>query len=198
MADGALMLLLLFGSGGRKAWEPSGLKLKLEPLLTVCEYLKRRTDWVIEITPMLELQGKSEKRVPRDCKMMLKPKGMPDGFYGIQVQTSANSVQGTQYPYMYCVLLAQKGTGLVERVKPLLTPGTEEFGWFSNANDKKNPDRNKLRYRDAVAEAKVQKGVELVVVRQKTFGTGYHTDTDGQIEVLKTALDLMAKVCSSH
>ncbi|MEW6358576.1 MAG: hypothetical protein AB1696_19735 [Planctomycetota bacterium] len=193
-ADGLLLLLFIFGSGTRSVWEPPGLAIKLEPLLNVCRHLADHPDPAIEIKPMLELQGKGEKKVPRDCKLMLKLGGAPKEFIGIQVQTSLNSVQGTNYPYMYCVLLAKAGTGLTERAARLLKPTTEKLGWFANANDKKNPDLKKLRYRAEVAEPKKQNDVDIVVIRQVTLGTGYHTNEDDQIRVVKTSVDLAKKI----
>ncbi|NOZ20133.1 MAG: hypothetical protein GXP25_03490 [Planctomycetes bacterium] len=189
-ADGLLLLLFVFGSGSRKAWEPPGMKIKLEPLLNVCRRLGNLSGPTIEVKPMLELQGKGEEKVPCDCKLMLQPKGAPEEFLGIQVQTSLNSVQGTNYPYMYCVLLAKTGSGLTDRVAPLLKPNTEELGWFANANDKKNPDLKKLRYRGEVAEPSKQKDVELVVIRQVTLGTGYHTEPSSQIRIVQNAIHL--------
>lgn len=194
MADGFLMFFLLFVTGRRVAWEPDGLRIKLQPLLHVCEYLRTQRQPEIEIVPMLELQGKGDKLVPRDCKLMLKLKRAPAEFLGIQAQTSLNDVQGTKYPYLYCVLLAKPGARLVDRVRPFLTDATERLGFFANANDKANPDLRKKRYGRAVAECDIKKDVELVVIRQVTLGTGYHTNPAGQIYVVRTAIDLARNV----
>jgi len=198
LSDGGLALFLLFVTGRRHAWEPDGLKLKLDPLINACTYLAKRKDIRFKVTPMLEMSGKGKKQLPRDCKMMVKLSDAPDDFMGIQVQTSLNSVQGTNYPYMYCVLLAKPGSGLIDRVSPFLKDGNEQFGFFSDANDKKNPDRHKQRFHDAVIETESEKDVELVVVRQKTFGKGYHTDDDGQLRVVQTALELARRVYGLH
>jgi len=193
-ADGGVMLLLLYITGLRYAWEPPGLRIKLEPLLNVCGHFDSYPDPAIEIVPMLELKGKGKKQVPSDCKLMLKLKGAPEDFYGVQVQTSLNDVQGTKYPYMYCVLLAKSGSGLVEKVEPFLTKATEKLGFFASANDKKNKDLRKKRYRREVAEPKKQLDVELVVIRQVTLGRGYYTKKKDQIRVVETAVDLARKV----
>jgi len=193
-ADGGIMLVLLFATGRRSGWRPKDIQLKIAPMLNVCKHLERFPDPGIEIRPMLEVRGKTEKSVPYDCRMMLKFKHAPEDFYGIQVQTSLNRVQGTPHPYMYCVLIAKRGAGLVAAVKPLLTKGKEKMGFFSNANDKKNPDLRKRRYGSEVAEPSTQEDVELVVIRQLTLGKGYHTDASDQVRVLMTAIHLAKTV----
>jgi len=194
VADGGIMLVLLFATGRRRAWQPEGIGVKLLPLLNVCTYLESYPDPAIQVRPILEIRGTGEKAIPYDCRLMLKLKGAPKDFYGIQVQTSLNEVQGTPFPYMYCVLLAKRGSGLVSKVTPLLRAATERVGFFSKSSDKKNPDLRKKRYLGEVAEPEVQPEVELVVVRQVTLGRGYHTTPDDQLRVLSRAIDLAKRV----
>ncbi len=45
--------------------------------------------------------------------MMLRPaEDDGSGFIGVQVQVAMNNVQGTDYPYLYCVVLGKEGFDL--------------------------------------------------------------------------------------
>jgi len=193
-ADGATMLLLFFATGNRVGWQPKDIMLKIAPLLNVCEYFERNPDPTIELRPMLQLGGKGAKRIPRDGRMMLKFTNAPKACHGIQVQTSLNRVQGTPHPYMYCVLLAEPGSGLVTNIEPFLTSPMGELGFFAKASDRKNPDLRRRRYGREVVNTEVQSDVELVVIRQMTLGTGYRTTEVDQIRVLQAAVQLAKSV----
>lgn len=190
LADGGIMLLLFFGTGNRLGWQPKDIMLKIEPLLNVCEYFEHNPDPTIALRPMLQLRGKGAKRTPHDGRMMLKFSAAPKAFHGIQVQTSLNRVQGKPYPYMYCVLLAEPGSGLGAKVEPLFAQPIGKLGFFAKASDKKNPDLHTRRYRREVVNIEVQSDVELVVIRQMTLGAGYHTTKGDQIRVLQAAMSL--------
>ena len=194
LADGGTMLLLFFATGNRMGWQPKDIMLKIAPLLNVCEYFERNPDPTIELRPMLQLRGKGAKCIPHDGRMMLKFTSAPKAFHGIQIQTSLNRVQGTPHPYMYCVLLAEPGSGLVTKVEPFLTSPLEKLGFFAKGSDKKNPDLRRRRYCREVVNIEVQSDVELVVIRQMTLGTGYRTTEADQIRVLAAAMGLAKSV----
>jgi len=91
-----------------------------------------------------------EAVVPRDVKAILQFHEGPPEFLGLQMQITINSVQGTDYPYFYCVLVAK-----------------EEFGPF---------ERLAFPPRKTLIEPKKERDVYIAVIRQQTTKkTGYHT-----------------------
>lgn len=90
--------------------------------------------------------------VPDDLKgIILFHKGCPD-FLGVQMQISINQVQGKDYPYFYCVLVAHEG-----------------FGEITKGNLDTPP-------RKVIIETKKEKDVYIAVIRQHTTKqTGYYT-----------------------
>jgi len=79
-------------------------------------------------------------------------------------------VQGTSYPYLYCVLIAQSKAGLFRKHKKLI----DTF---------KDPH--------VVIQATYSSEVDVLVIRQKTTRTsGYHTKIYAAHELVKKAIDL--------
>ncbi len=137
--------------------------------------------------------------VPVDCKLMIKFRDSDKNFMGIQVQTTLNSVQGTKYPYTYCVLIAKPEFGIREKIKQFIEtppPGGFSVGLFGDSNAKK--EAKFARYRGCVIESKTEKDVQIVVVRQNTSGTGYRTSPEQAAVVFGAAHSLAVRVLQTR
>jgi hypothetical protein len=89
--------------------------------------------------------------VPHDVKAMLQFDNAPPAFLGLQMQVAINSVNGSDYPYFYCVLVAKPELGLLD--KPMPSPP-----------------------RGITVEPKRQGEVDVAVIRQTTTkDSGYST-----------------------
>jgi hypothetical protein len=101
-------------------------------------------------------------RLPLDVKATIRFKDAPAAFLGLQMQISINSVQGRDFPYFYCVLVAK-----------------EEFGALRVGPPPKGIE----------VEPGHDAGVQVVVMRQATTkNAGYHTDPEAARRILAFAL----------
>lgn len=199
LADGGLIVsvwvldvLTLFVpiwfAGGISAWEPPELPRKAKYLLDIHKRYKVEPE--LDFLPSLYVQKKDDRAIPTDARLMIKFKDSPTEFLGVQVQISLNSVQNTNYPYCYAVILAKKDFGLVRRTQPYLKDGdkTGLAGLFKSENDRKEMAHQK--FADSIAEIESQTDVDVVVIRQLTVGSGYHTTEKQAIQVVSDALNL--------
>jgi len=110
-------------------------------------------------------ESKDEKgQVPSDVKAILLFHSASPDFLGLQMQISINSVQGTDYPYFYCVLVA----------KP-------EFGGFHQCL--------KTGPRGITVEVNTENDVDVCVIRQATTkNSGYHTKPRDAANIFQHAL----------
>ncbi len=175
-----LVLLAPHWVTGVKAYlKKDRLIIKIKLLEKVMEELARPSD--IHVLPMLATQATKEggRRFPTDARLMLRMIGAPAEFLGVQVQISINSVQGTDYPYLYCVLLARSEVGLFA-------------GWRDIV--KKMPD-----FQESIlpCEPSNEQGVDIMVIRQKTTRTsGYHTKPDQAIFIVNFAVEVARQFCN--
>ncbi len=108
--DAGVLLLPLWLTGVREYLKKDRLLIKIDMLEKMMRLLEAPSD--VQVYPMLGLQyAGSGKSVPADARLMVKLVGAPADFMGLQVQLSINSVKGTDFPYLYCVLIAKKGSG---------------------------------------------------------------------------------------
>jgi hypothetical protein len=154
------------------------LIIKIKLLEEVMEELSRPSD--IQVLPMLATRATREgRRFPTDARLMLRLIGAPAAFLGLQVQISINSVQGTDYPYLYCVLLARSEAGLFARWRDIV---------------KEMPE-----FRESIlpCEPSNEEGVDVLVIRQKTTRTsGYHTNPDQAISIVIFAVKAARRFCN--
>lgn len=114
---------------------------------------------------LLLSRDRSGKSVPTDCRFTISFDGMPPDFYGIQAQINLNSVEGTHYPYFYCVLAAKNGFGLERFAQMIPVPKSILLQFQSDSN------------------------AEVIVIRQRTTKTsGYHTKLNSCKSILERAL----------
>ena len=107
----------------------------------------------------------SKGEVPRDVKAVVRFAKGPEEFLGLQMQIAINSVQGKDYPYFYCVLVAKENLGQFVENHLDAPPG------------------------GIVLEPKYQDGVYVAVMRQATTkNSGYHTDLKAAAKIFGYAL----------
>ena len=150
-----LVLIPILGTGKITYWAPDGLQYSMDQM---SDLLVEFNDKVV-IEYYLEMDP--SYHIPLNSRLSLKLKDAPEGFIGIQVQTSANDVNGRLFPYTYCVLLAKKEFGLEEKLEQIKKTDkySEIFG-----------SRNKY-----VVDITDNEDVSVVVVRKKTGKTEYST-----------------------
>jgi hypothetical protein len=151
LAIAAFMLFVpLWFNGMRTTWNPSELRKKGLALAAAREAAAKVTGTDFDFVPMLALREGRRGKYPVDARLMLRPTSEDaTGFLGVQVQVSLNNVRGTDYPYLYCVVLGKDDFQL---------PSTE-----------KRQVKNGV---DMVFERGAGKGAKYLVVRQ-------HADTSG-------------------
>jgi hypothetical protein len=168
LANGLAIFFPFWVTGIRRLYHRTELMIRVRALENIVRLLEKPGLEGLMPTPMLELQKTRQGDLPRDVKLMVRHNDAPEKFMGIQVQVSLNDVQGTKYPYLYCVILARPGFGL--------------RNWDS---------RPSPRFGKILVEPKSTHEVELLVVRQKTTKTsGYHTKPAAQIRVFEAAADI--------
>lgn len=162
LVDGFILILPLWFNGIRSVLRQDTLQIKANIMLDLYEHFNiNKGDGVNFIPSMLLSKDREGKSIPKDLRFTVKFEGMPAEFYGVQGQININDVQGTKYPYFYCVIPAQKGFGL------------------ANYKD------SILRDKNTIVEYQEDREVEVIVIRQfATKTSGYHTRN-------KTSKDLM-------
>lgn len=165
--DSAFIFLPLWFSGTRDYLKQDKLVIKINILEQVINFLSSPSD--IQALPMLATKEEAKgQKVPTDARLMVRFLNSPDSFMGMQVQICINDVQGTYYPYLYCVLLAKKDSGFFN-VRKELSSRAPDFISFERTSSG---------------------GVDVLVIRQKTTKTsGYHTDMKKCILLVQTSIN---------
>ncbi len=119
----------LFINGTKAPWHPNQLMIKARALAPVTGLVNESHPERYDVVPLLGLMEGARGQYPVDARVMLRPKaGGDEGFLGVQVQCTLNSVQGKNYPYVYCVVLAKPGYPLKEPsrapAKVVIEPGS--------------------------------------------------------------------------
>jgi hypothetical protein len=166
---GALVLMVpLWVNGMRTTWNPSELKKKGDALTVARAEAERLGGGDFDPVPMLALREGRRGRYPVDARLMLRPSREDDsGFLGVQVQVAMNNVKGTDYPYLYAVVLG-KGDFRLPRVST----------------------RERAGDVDIVCERGESEGVRFLVVRQHADRRGgWHTEPRHIQVLVAVALD---------
>ncbi len=169
-AVAVVLLLPLWLNGIRTTWNPSELRLKGEALDQARQAMTGRVEGELDVVPMLALREGRKGKYPVDARMMLRPsEDDGSGFLGVQVQVALNNVQGTDYPYLYCVVLGKEGFNLPRaRRRHQLPGGTVEL----------------------VTERGDGDGVSYLVIRQHADKAGgWHTEHYQIHEIVGAAID---------
>jgi len=172
--DSVALFAPFWVTGIRRFYHRTELMIRVAALQNILDRLGAPGSRGVTPAPMLELQKTENGDIPQDAKLMVRLNDAPDDFIGIQVQVSLNDVQGTKYPYLYCVILAKPEFGLR---KWSMQPGAANLH----------------------SEYSKTAEVELVVVRQRTTkNSGYHTNKAAQNRVFDAALEICNRNLFSH
>lgn len=171
--DTAIVLVPLWLSGIRRILKQPNLAVKIKIIQNLHEEFTALKKEDEKFKPALMLAtGKESGTVPVDARFSIAFPDSPEGFYGLQAQINLNVVQGTSYPYFYCVLAAKPGFGL-------------------------SPYKDKIELADKIiCEYQRDSRAEVLVIRQYTTKkSGYHTKKPKCTEILSVALQGGRVIC---
>jgi hypothetical protein len=165
---GPPLFLPLWLNGMRSTWNPSELRKKGEALAVARAALEELGGKDFDLVPLLALREGRRGKYPVDARLMARPAREDEsGFLGVQVQVAMNNVRGTDFPYLYAVVLGK---------------GAFRFP--------KKPGRQDAHGVDLVFEAGESEGVRYRVVRQHADqGGGWHTGPDAIRGIVAAALE---------
>jgi hypothetical protein len=169
VAVGASLLFVpLWLNGMRTTWNPSELRKKGQALAVARAAVEEAGGKDFDLVPLLALREGRRGHYPVDARLMARPtREDASGFLGVQVQVAMNNVQGTDYPYLYAVML-----------------GKEAFRFPLG------PDRAREKGLDLVFENGRSEGVRYRVVRQHADTSGgWHTEPEHIRGIVATAIE---------
>lgn len=168
---GAVLLVPLWLNGLRTTWNPSELRKKGDALETALTAARTSGIGDFEPVPMLALREGARGKYPVDARLMLRPaEDDGSGFLGVQVQVALNNVRGTDYPYLYAVVLGRDGFRVPSGVVAAARRASSLELVFERGEDD---------------------GVRYLVVRQHADNRGgWHTDAVNVAQIVGTALDI--------
>ncbi|MGB3976933.1 MAG: hypothetical protein WBM02_09745 [bacterium] len=135
--------------------------------------VKRNTE--LFVPALMLVKDEKGKALPTDVKFSIRFAKVPSGFYGLQAQININLVQGSSYPYFYCIIAAKPGFGL-----------GQYLGLIKQS-------------KRVIAEYQEDSQAEVLVIRQfTTKESGYHTNQAACDEILKKSLDAARKILAAH
>ena len=106
----ALLFVPLWLNGMRTTWNPSELRKKGQALAVARATLGEAGGKDFDLVPLLALREGRRGHYPVDARLMARPaREDASGFLGVQVQVAMNNVRGTDYPYLYAVILGKDG-----------------------------------------------------------------------------------------
>jgi hypothetical protein len=163
-----LLFVPLWLNGMRTTWNPSELRKKGEALAVARATIEETAGNELDLVPLLALREGRRGHYPVDARLMARPaREDASGFLGVQVQVAMNNVQGTDYPYLYAVILGKGDFRL---------PG--------------GPSRAGEAGLDLVFENGRSEGVVYRVVRQHADKKGgWHTGPEHIRGIVATALE---------
>jgi len=174
--DAAVLILPHWLTGIRRKWRPVALSERVQALLSALDALEDRLPEGCRIQPTFRMQGEAGERVPTDARVFLRFPDAPEEFLGVQLQVAVNEVQGTKYPYLYAVIVAEESFGLLDRVAEV----------------------------EAIAagltvETSREDDAHVIVIRQPTTKkTGYHTNRRAVARIVASALQSVGRVTSDR
>lgn len=164
LLDASVLLAPHWVTGVRTILTNAPLTIKAQLLLQVMDKWRATARADEKMLPQMEVLCTSGGQLPQDVKLVLQMDHLGQEFLGLQIQVVLNNVQGSDYPYLYCVLVARPKLGLHRQLQPEPPTGI-------------------------VAESQTQDDVEILIIRQETTKTsGYHTDAEAALRIFGYAL----------
>ncbi len=193
--DALVVLAPLWFTGVREYLRKDKLIIKINLLESVMKLLTAPSD--VQVFPMLALaKTEGERTEPEDARLLVKLIGAPAAFYGLQVQVSINSVQGKDYPYLYCVLIGKEGAGLLAGYERFLPKPKESFGSSLSQFFLRGLG---LPAQRLVYEAQKNRDVDILVIRQYAQGNiGYSTSPENAASLVTAALEMAKKLLEAN
>lgn len=195
ICDAAVLILPHWLTGTRRGWRPAALSQQIGALEIAMRTVDRFKDPPCQVQPMFEMAGKGDKRSPHNARVFVRFPDGPEDFLGIQFQVAINNVQGTNYPYLYAVIVAKKPFQLIS--KHLLqiqrfvesANGPAPSGWQSLLG---LDGEGRL-----LVETSREKDVDVVIIRQKTTkNSGYHTEPPVIRRIAKVTWSVAARLAA--
>ncbi len=174
--DAVVLIAPHWVTGVRRVLTNAALLVKVRLFLTVWDHWETIKAEGETMAPQIEVHKRKSGAMPVDAKMILRSSVAPPSFLGLQMQIAINSVQGSDYPYFYCVLVAKHEFGLREK--------------FESVDTSTLPSKG-----DLVSEESRDEEVDVIVVRWRTTKTGgYHTKPAMAIKIFDYAWSLMHQI----
>jgi hypothetical protein len=171
--DMGVLFLPHWVTGVRRILTNAPLTVKVQNLLHVYSLWEAAKKEGEKMTVQMEVAKGKEGEVPTDAKLILQIPELGDSFYGVQTQVVLNNVQGADYPYVYCVLVAKEAMGMRGKLGSSVMSDKVAFeptvsGWAKFLG---KPSLG------ITVEWKLQDGMDVMVIRQATTKeSGYFTD----------------------
>ena len=164
LTNAVILILPFWFNGIRRILKQDNLRVKTGIIISMEEHFNKIREEGEHFNPALMLLRTEEgKSIPSNARFTISFADMPPDFYGIMGQININVVQGSSYPYFYCVIPAKTGFGL-KAYADGISRETNIAVEFQN-----NPD------------------AEVIVIRQATTNkSGYSTN----LSVSKTILEM--------
>lgn len=181
--DAAALLFPHWITGVRRILTNAPLIVKVKNLLYVYSLWEADKRDGESMTVQLEVVKGKKGEMPADAKLILQIPALGESFFGVQTQVVLNSVQGSDYPYVYCVLVAKHGLGMRSKLANMKAEATSRSRGLSLIKllTRKPPE--------LCIEWKCQEGMDILIIRQQTTKqSGYHTDHDAVAHIFKFAL----------
>jgi hypothetical protein len=165
--DVGVLLLPHWVTGVRRILTNDPLVVKIEQLLWVMDLWESSPHEGEVMLPQMQVRTAGRGEIPCDAKLVLRLEALGDEFLGLQVQVVLNNVQGSDYPYLYCVLVARPSLQMLDRLATDRPP----FGIVCQPSHQE------------------QDNVDIIVIRQETARTkGYHTPPEACAGIFTFAL----------
>jgi hypothetical protein len=179
LADAAVLLLPHWITGTRRGWRPTRLIQQVQSLETALQVIEGYEEPPCQIQPMFELSGdkESQTRIPVAARVFVRFPDGPEDLLGLQFQVSLNNVQGTNYPYLYAVIVARKSLKLVKKHLRSVARSAPSL----------------------TVEPSREDDVEVIVIRQPTTKTsGYHTKASAVRKIAEAAWQGVTQIVSQE
>jgi hypothetical protein len=189
-ADSAVLLFPHWVTGVRRILVNAPLTIKAQNLIHVYSVWDASKKGDEKMMVQMEVVKGEKGEMPTDAKLILQMPAVGESFFGVQTQVVLNNVEGADFPYMYCVLVAKTGLGMKDKLKSvqadadrMLEVELKPLGFFS---------RKPL---GIYTEWKKDAEMDILVIRQATTKeTGYHTDPAAETRIFNFARQQAARL----
>lgn len=175
LTNAVILILPFWFNGIRRILKQDNLRVKTEIITSMEEYFKEICEEGEHFKPALMfLRTEEGKSIPSDARFTISFDDMPSDFYGIMGQININDVQGSSYPYFYCVIAVKTGFGLEAYYDRIMSCLEVNFVNRKHTN---------------IGEFQKSEDAEVLVIRQATTRhSGYSTDLRASKDILEKTL----------